>query len=51
MKKLYAFFNKKIGGMNSVMALSLAALFMAREGFCFFIFHQPKLPDALKDTE
>ena len=24
---------------------------MAREGFCFYIFHQPKLPEAFREKE
>lgn len=36
---------------NVFVLVGVMTAMMAREGFCFFIYHQPKFPDALKDIE
>ena len=37
--------------LNAFMLIGSLAAVMAKDGFCFFIYHQPKFPDALKDNE
>lgn len=41
--------NKSV--LNTLMVVSCLTAVMAKDGFCFFIYHQPKFPDALKDNE
>lgn len=37
--------------LNAFMLIGSLTAVMAKDGFCFFIYHQPKFPDALKDNE
>lgn len=37
--------------LNALMLIGCVTASIARDGFCFFIYHQPKFPDALKDVE
>lgn len=37
--------------LNMFIMIGYLAAVMAKDGFCFFIYHQPKFPDALKNIE
>lgn len=51
MKKIWNYFMNKKGVINAFMFVGCLTSIMARDGFCFYIYHQPKFPDALKDVE
>lgn len=51
MRKIHDYMMRKRGILNVFMVIGAMTAMMAREGFCFFIYHQPEFPDALKDKE
>jgi len=48
MKKILSYIMSKKAVVNAFVVLGSAVAMMARDGFCFYIYHQPKYPDALK---
>ena len=51
MYKIRNFIIKRKNVLNVfILAGGLTAM-IARDAFCFFVFHQPKFPDALGDIE
>lgn len=48
MKKLLTYIMSKKMVINAFVLLGGVTAMMARDGFCFYIYHQPKYPDALK---
>lgn len=40
---------KRKGVLNAFMLVGGLTSILAKYGCCFYIFHQPKLPDSLKD--
>lgn len=51
MNKIRNFIMKRKNVLNVFMLVGGLTAMMARDAFCFFVFHQPKFPDALRDTE
>lgn len=42
---------KRKSVLNAFVVVGGTMAMMAREGFCFYIFHQPKLPEAFREKE
>ena len=42
---------KRKSVLNDFVVVGGTIAMMAREGFCFYIFHQPKLPEAFREKE
>lgn len=51
MNKIKNYVMGRKGLLNAVVMVAGLTTMMARDGFCFFVFHQPKFPEALKDVE
>ena len=51
MKKWINSMMSKKQALSALMLVGCVTASMAKDGFCFFIYHQPKLPEALKDVE
>ena len=49
-KFLNAILQKK-GVVNALSVVGCMSIIMARKGFFFYIYHQPKLPESLRDME
>lgn len=51
MKKIMSYAIKRKGVINSLMLVGGIVTVLSNYGCCFFIFHQPELPKALRDLE
>lgn len=51
MRKLVAYAMKRKGVINSLMFAGGIVTVLSHCGCCFYIFHQPKLPEALKEVK
>ena len=51
MKRIVNYLMKRKSVLNAFVVVGGTMAMMAREGFCFYIFHQPQLPEALREKE
>lgn len=51
MKKIMSYAMKRKGTINSLMLAGGIVTALSNYGCCFFIFHQPELPEALRKVE
>ncbi|EOS80021.1 cyclic lactone autoinducer peptide [Dorea sp. 5-2] len=51
MKRLVTYAMKRKGVINSLMLAGGIVTVLSNYGCCFYIFHQPKLPEALKEVK
>ncbi len=51
MKKITNYLMRRKGVLSMAMIIGSVVTVLSKYGCCFYIYHQPHFPDALKDIE